>query len=177
VTDLRAYVVTETAKSGLPVTIRTLRDEDREKVAAAIRGLDRESIYLRLFSHRRELTDAALDRVMRFDPAGEVVLLATIGAGAAERVIGSARYIVTKPGVAEVAFMVEEDFHGQGIASRLLRHLARVARLQGIDTFEADVIAENKAMQLVFARSGWKVQSRREGGDVHITMSLPDEPR
>ena len=70
--------------------------------------------------------------------------------------------------------MVEEDFHGRGIASLLLRHLARVARVQGIETFEADVLAENKAMQSVFARSGWKVQSQRDGGTVHLTVSLPD---
>jgi GNAT superfamily N-acetyltransferase len=110
-------------------------------VAAAVRGLDPESIYLRLFSYRRELTDTALDRLMQFDPASEVVLLATVGATAGERVIGSARYVVGKPGVAEVAFMVEEDFHGRGLASLLLRHLARVARVQGIETFEADVLA------------------------------------
>ena len=174
VTGVRCYAVAETTKGGLHVTIRALRDEDREKVAAAVRGLDPESIYLRLFSHRRELTDAALDRLMRFDPASEVVLLATVGAAAGERVIGSARYVAAKPGVAEVAFMVEEDFHGRGIASLLLRHLARVARVQGIETFEADVLAENKAMQAVFARSGWKVQSQRDGGTVHLTMSLPD---
>jgi hypothetical protein len=30
-------------------------------------------------------------------------------------------------------------------------------------------------MQLVFARTGWPVQSRREGGVVHIAMTLPHE--
>ena len=172
-TDPRAYAAAETAKNGLRLAIRALHDSDRERVAAAVRGLDRESIYLRLFSYRGELTEAALDRIMRFDATGEVVLVATIGGGADERVIGSARYIVGAPGVAEVAFMVEEDFHGQGVAGLLLRHLARVARSQGIHTFEADVLAENKAMQFVFARTGWHVQSRRDGGSVHITMSLP----
>ena len=48
-TDPREYVAVETAKGGLPVTIRALHDDDRQKMAAAIRGLDRESIYLRLF--------------------------------------------------------------------------------------------------------------------------------
>jgi GNAT superfamily N-acetyltransferase len=174
VSVLRDYAVAETTKSGLHVTIRALRDDDREKVAAAVRGLDPESIYLRLFSYRRELTDTALDRLMQFDPASEVVLLATVGATAGERVIGSARYVVGKPGVAEVAFMVEEDFHGRGLASLLLRHLARVARVQGIETFEADVLAENKAMQSVFARSGLNVKSQRDGSTVHLTMVLPD---
>ncbi|MEP6942722.1 MAG: GNAT family N-acetyltransferase [Betaproteobacteria bacterium] len=174
-TDPREYVAEETAKSGVPVTIRALRDDDREKVAAAVRGLDRESIYLRLFSYRSELTEAALDRIMRFDPAAEIVLLGTVRSHGDERVIGSARYVVTSTGVAEVAFVVEEDYHGQGIASRLLRHLARVARRQGVHTFEADVLTGNKGMQFVLARAGWPTQMRLEGSSTHITMTLPDD--
>src|SRR4029079_18529167 len=120
--DARDYVASETLRNGLQVTVRALRPDDRDRVAAAVRGLDRESIYLRLFSYRNELTDAALDRIMRFDTTSEVVLLVVTGD---ERGIGSGRYVATSRDSAEVAFMVEEDFHGQGIASRLLRHLAQ----------------------------------------------------
>jgi RimJ/RimL family protein N-acetyltransferase len=175
VIDPRDYVATETLKSGLAVTIRALRPEDRERVAQAVRGLDRDSIYFRLFSYRKELTDAALDRIMRFDPDSEVVLLATTGAGDSETVIGSGRYVVIAKRSAEVAFMVEEDYHGHGIASRILRHLARIARSRGIDTFEADVLPENKAMRAVFARTGWPITTRREGGAVHIALALPED--
>ena len=171
-TDPRGYVAEETAKSGLPVTIRALHDDDREKVAAAIRGLDRESIYLRLFSYRSELSEVALDRVMRFDPAREIVLLGTVRTDGDERVIGSARYVVTSPGVAEVAFMVEEDYHGLGIAGRLLGHLAAIARAQRIAAFEATVLGGNKAMLAVFARSGLSMGKRMEGGEMHVTLTL-----
>jgi RimJ/RimL family protein N-acetyltransferase len=171
--DPREYAASETLKNGLAVTIRALRPDDRERIARAIRELDPQSIYLRLFSQRK-LTEAALDRVMRFDPASEIALLATIGGGEDETVIGGGRYVASKPGVAEIAFTVEEDYHGQGIASRLLRHLARLARDQGIDTFEADVLAENKAMRAVFEKIGWPIRTRREDGTVHLTMALPD---
>ncbi|HTP98715.1 MAG TPA: GNAT family N-acetyltransferase, partial [Casimicrobiaceae bacterium] len=78
-TDPRDYAAVETLKGGLTVTIRALRPDDRERMAQAVRGLDRESIYFRLFSYRKELTQAALDRIMRFDPDSEVVLVATTG--------------------------------------------------------------------------------------------------
>lgn len=172
-TDPRDYVAAETLKSGAPVTVRALRPDDRERVAAAVRGLDRESIYFRLFSYRNELTEAGLERLMRFDAAREVVLLVVAADGT---VIGSGRYVVTQPGTAEVAFMVEEDYHGQGIASLLLRHLARVATAQGIREFEADVLAENKAMLAVFARAGWPMTKARDGDAVHVTLALPDAP-
>ena len=170
--DPRAYTAAETLRNGLAITIRALRPDDRERVAAAVRGLERDSIYFRFFSYRKDLSEQGLDRIMVFDPEREVVLLATTGA--AETVIGSGRYVVESTGSAEVAFMVEEDYHGQGIASRLLHHLAHVAKSQGIMTFEADVLAENKAMLAVFARTGWPVVTRREGSIAHVTMNLPD---
>jgi RimJ/RimL family protein N-acetyltransferase len=174
--DAREYVAAETLKNGVAVTVRALRPADRERVAKAVRNLDRESIYFRLFSYRSELTEAGLDRIMKFDPEREIALLVTIGAGDEEIVIGSGRYVTSGAGTAEVAFIVEEDYHGQGIASRVLRHLAIVARDHGIATFEADVLAANKAMHAVFARTGWPMQSRREGGATHITLALPGVP-
>jgi len=172
----RDFVVSETLRNGLTVTIRALHADDREKVAAAIRGLDRESIYTRLFSYRNLLTEAALDRIMHFDPDTEVVLIATLGSGAAETVIGSGRYVVGATAdarrSAEIAFMVEEDYHGLGIAGRLLKHLAQIGRAQGIASFEATVLAENKAMIAVFARSGLPMRKQIEGGEVVVTLQL-----
>ena len=69
--------------------------------------------------------------------------------------------------------MVEEDYHGRGIASRLLRHLADCRARPGIATFEADVLAENAAMRTVFERSGLADEARREGGVVHLALTLP----
>jgi hypothetical protein len=110
--DPHEYVAAETLKGGLAVTIRALRPDDRQRVAQAVRGLEQESIYFRLFSYRGELSEAGLDRIMKFDPEREVALIATT-ADEEEIVIGSGRYLLTGPGRAEVAFIVEEDYHGR----------------------------------------------------------------
>ena len=170
------FLVSETLGSGREVIVRALRPDDREKIARAVRGLDRESIYTRLFTYRKELTEAGLDRIMRFDPGREVVLVVTIGQGEGETVIGSGRYVVQAGAdsgrSAEVAFMVEEDYHGQGIAGRLLRHLAAIARSQGIARLEASVLPRNKAMLSVFARSGLPMTRRIEDGEVRVALEL-----
>jgi GNAT superfamily N-acetyltransferase len=177
--DPGEFRVAETLKNGVAVTIRALRADDRDKVANAVRHLDRNSIYTRLFSYRTELTEAGLDRVMAVDPTRDVMLVVTVGEGPAEAVIASGRFVGASEGGAvrrgEVAFMVEEDYQGQGIAGRLLRHLAEVARSKGVVEFEADVLAENKSMLAVFAGSGLPMRQRREGGVVHVTLSLRDD--
>jgi len=171
-TEPDEFCVSEKLKSGVAVTIRTLRASDRDKIADAVRHLDRDSIYTRLFSYRKELTEAGLDRIMSIDPARDVMLVVTIGAGPAEAVIASARFMGGAPRSGEIAFVVEEDYQGQGIAGRLLRHLADLARAKGVATFEAEVLGENKAMLAVFARTGLPMLQRREGGVVHVRLSL-----
>src|SRR5450755_1511558 len=51
------FTCAETLRNGLAVTIRHLRVDDRERIAKAVRQLERESIYTRLFSYRNELTE------------------------------------------------------------------------------------------------------------------------
>ena len=170
------FTCAETVRSGLVVTIRAMRPEDRDRIAAAVGTLNRESVYSRLFSHRNELTEAGLSRIMTLDQNRDMALVVTTGSGTEETVIGSGRYAASSAQdakrTAEVAFVVHEDYRGLGIASRLLAHLAEIARRRGIVAFEADVLAGNKAMLAVFARSGLPMKKRRDGGAVRITLSL-----
>ena len=159
-------------KSGQHVRLRLLHADDRDRVARAVNGLDAQTIYTRLFSHRKELTAAGLDRIMHTDPAREVVLVATIDTGGDETILGGGRYIVTSDGRAEIAFTIEEDFQGQGLAGRLFAALADIARGRGIGVFEAEVLAGNPSMLRVFERSGVQMTKRREGEVVHLEMIL-----
>jgi len=178
--DPRAFAVTETLRNGVTVTIRALRADDRERMANAIRNLDRESIYTRLFSYRTDLTETGLDRIMRFDPEAEVALVVTTGTRPDETIVGSGRYFASPATgaerTAEVAFVVAEDFQGLGIAGRVLRHLAAIAREHAIVAFEADVLVENKSMLAVFARSGLPMRTRSEDGTVRVTLALQGAP-
>jgi RimJ/RimL family protein N-acetyltransferase len=166
-----------TLRNGTPVTIRVMRPDDRDRIVAAFRKLDASTIYTRFFSHRKEIPASTLDRIAAIDFVKLAGLVATVGAGADETVIGSATYvgIPSSDGakVAEVAFTVEEDYQGQGLARQLLSALATLARRHGIVRFEAEVLASNAAMLAVFQRSGLPMRrGRSEGGEVHVTMDL-----
>jgi GNAT superfamily N-acetyltransferase len=166
----------ETLKNGVRVRIRTLRADDRDRMARAFRLLDRASVYRRLFTFKNGLTEADLDRIMTVDPEREAAIVATVGAGATEAIIGSGRYFAASTNaagrVAEVAFIVEEDYHGLGIAGRLLTHLAAIARASGIAAFQADVLADNQPMLAVFQRSGLPIDRQHVQGVVHVMLSL-----
>ena len=168
-------------RHGKPALVRAIRPDDRERLQTAFHALDPESVYLRYFSYKAELTEADLDRLCAPDFHDRVVLVVTTGGdepgGSGEVIIGSGGYVAhaTPDGrrVAEVAFAVEEDLHGEGIASKLLAVLADMARADGIARFEAEVLARNAPMLLVFAHSDLPMtQTPSDDGVVSVSMDL-----
>jgi GNAT superfamily N-acetyltransferase len=174
--NIANYRVAETLRDGTVVTIRAVRPDDGEKIHAAFKGLEPETVYTRFFGYKNDVTEAELARITGVDFERDVALLATIGHGATEIVIGgvSAFAAAADPNVrsAELAFTVEEDYQGRGIAGSLMRHILGIARQQGLDQLEADVLARNLSMLGVFRRSGLPMSLRHDEDSVHVTLSL-----
>jgi GNAT superfamily N-acetyltransferase len=154
-----------------PVTIRAVRPDDKERLVKAFRGLDRGSVYLRFFSYKKALEDEELRRVTECDGVSVARLVATVGGGEREIIVGLGEY-VRNGAAAEIAFAVEEDFQRRGIASRLLQKLVDIARANGIVRFEADVLAENTPMLAVLRDSGLRMRTSHGHGVVHATLLL-----
>lgn len=173
---VRDYSVSDVLKNGARVTIRAVRSDDRKRFLEAFRLLERDSIYTRFFSHRNDPPDAEIDRAVNVDFVREVALVVTTETVRGEIIIASGRYIAidgpSAEGSAELAFVVEEDYRGRGIASRLLAHLAALARAQSLARFEAEVLSQNSPMLAVFKRCGFPMRQRREGGVIYLTLAL-----
>jgi RimJ/RimL family protein N-acetyltransferase len=174
--DIKNYQAEERLKNGESVTIRAIRPEDKEKIVQAFQNLEQESIYTRLFSFKKELTDSDLTRITEVDFDKEVALVVTRGTGKDEIIIGSGRYVIfggTPEGPhAEVAFLVEEDYQGQGMARIIISHLTAIARSRGLTAFEAEVLPKNKAMLTAFARCGLPMEQHYTDDTVHVTLAL-----
>jgi RimJ/RimL family protein N-acetyltransferase len=175
--DVRHYLAHESLRDGTPVTVRATRPDDRQRIVEAFAKLEPESVYMRLFRFKKSLTDDELTRLTEPDFERHIHLIATLGEGDAETVIAGANMVVIEPddvpaARAEVAFTVEEDYQGQGLASALMRHLVTIARAIGLKSLEAEVLAGNAAMLKVFERSGLPSVVRSEAGVVHVDMAL-----
>ncbi|MER2602636.1 MAG: GNAT family N-acetyltransferase [Candidatus Competibacter phosphatis] len=174
--ELRHYFVVDTLRNGTTVTIRAIRPEDKTRLVSAFKNLDRESIYTRFFQYVRELTDQDLRRATEIDFDREVALVVTVNLGDEETIIGTGRYVVFEEAhagrSAEVAFIVEEDYQGLGIASRIFRHLVQIGRQKDVSRLTADVLSGNQAMLKVFANSGLPMKQQRDGTVVHVTLHL-----
>jgi RimJ/RimL family protein N-acetyltransferase len=166
-------------RDGRPAQIRALRPDDIGRLERAFAQLDRETIYTRYFSHRKGLMEADRATIAQVDFVHRADLLVTVGEGDDEVVIGSGLYVIdprADPPSAEVAFIVAEDYQGQGLASALLAALVGIARRHGLRRFTAEVLAHNAPMLAVFKRCGLPMTSRSESGIVRLDFELPPTP-
>ena len=177
--DAKNYSAQETLKNGLQVMIRAIRPDDREAVIAALKGLDERTLYYRFFGAKQDFSEQELTAATDVDFVRTVALVTCIVDDTGEKIIGAGRYIAfgkaEPPDLAEVAFMVEEDYHGVGIASRIFKHLVGIAQEKGIREFHAEVLPDNKGMQAVFSRSGFPMKQEQADGVMHITLLLNEK--
>jgi RimJ/RimL family protein N-acetyltransferase len=88
--------------------------------------------------------------------------------------VGTCERLSGQPEKAGLAFTVEDSHQGQGVASHMLSGLAAIAREHGIESLEADVLAENQAMIDVLHESGYPLQSKLKFGVIHVTFPTSD---
>ncbi len=177
--DAAHHRTTAKLKNGTPVVVRSIRPDDKERLLAAFKNLEPETIFTRFFSHKRTLTTAELQAATELDFENVVALVVTLGDEGGETIIAGGRYAVLDPEgatrSAEVAFTVEEDHHRQGLARLLLHHLAVIAREKGLARFIAEVLPQNRGMLTVFERSGLPMKKEHQGDVVHVTLSLTEQ--
>jgi RimJ/RimL family protein N-acetyltransferase len=176
--NVTAYLVKESLKDGNEVTLRAMRPDDKERLVKAFLHLQPETIRTRFFYQKKTLSEDDLRWLDEISNGQHVGLVATVPSGCEELIIGEGSYAVLGR-AAEIGFTVAEAWQGAGIASRLLQHLAGIARDQGVAEFEAYVLQENEPMLAVFRRSGLSMTTRYAEGVLHVTLGLdsPAAPR
>ncbi len=158
---------------GSPAELRPIRPGDRERLVDFHRRQSAESIYFRFFRHRPELSDKELDYFTQVDYVGRMAFVALVG----DRLVGVGRYErLGDSNVAEVAFFIDDDHHGLGIATIMLEYLAAAARSVGLEGFTASVLPENYSMLAVFRRAGFDVSTRFDEGVIEVELGIEITP-
>jgi RimJ/RimL family protein N-acetyltransferase len=170
--ELAKYSEIEALRDGRRVDIRALRPEDRDDFVAAVRRIGTDSLYRRFFAVKREFSEKETQFFVNVDFVNHVALVAVVEEDGKPVIAGGGRYIVVNPGQAEVAFVVVDKYHGQGIGTMLMRHLVAIARGTGLRELIADVLPDNRQMLKVFEKSGLRTSTKRESESVHVTLQL-----
>jgi acetate---CoA ligase (ADP-forming) len=154
-------------RDGSTVRIRLMRRSDEAGLCTLLTSLSEESRWLRFYGLQNSSAIAReAHREANLDHAFGLVACS----GDEERVVGHAFYVAVTEQRAEVAFTIANDFQGRGLGSILLGQLAEVASANGIQVFEAEVVAANHAMLHVFRASGFPIEVNANAGQLRVVF-------
>jgi GNAT superfamily N-acetyltransferase len=157
--------------TGAKLHLRAIRASDATRLVAFHSRLSSGSIYRRYFSEHPTLTHEEICNFTEVDYVDRLALVILDGDDLAA--VGRFdRYPQTS--VAEVAFIVRDDYQHLGLGHQLLAHLADAAWARGITTFSAETLFSNIDMISVFRHSGFPVTSSTSMGEV--SLQFPIEP-
>jgi RimJ/RimL family protein N-acetyltransferase len=166
------YSAREQIHDGRPIEIRALRPTDEAGMLDAIDHTNAESLRRRFFVTKRGFSEKEKSFFMNVDFTNHVALVAELDEDGRRKIIGGGRYVVSKPGEAEVAFVVTDAYQGQGIGTLLTRHLAVIARSTGLRELTAEVLPENAPMQKVLRKFGFEARRGADPQIVHFALAL-----
>ncbi len=147
----------KTLKDGLEVKIRPIKLSDEDMMRRLFYNFSDESKYFRYFAAKPVMPHKEMQKYVNIDYSKILSMVALVEKGRNERIIAEARYAYDQhTGAYEVAFIVDEEFQGKGVASFLFDYLIKIARDRNIDRFIAYVLPKNEAMLRVFEKSAVK---------------------
>ncbi|MCX5435343.1 bifunctional GNAT family N-acetyltransferase/acetate--CoA ligase family protein [Streptomyces sp. NBC_00063] len=157
---------------GSTVCIREVRPGDHASLKGLYDGMSAGNLRLRFFGASRRVAEQAADRACAPRRPGCRALLAE----AQGRVIGLAEYVAGGDSKsAEISIAVADGLHHRGVGTLLVEHLISAARAEGITTFTADALSENREVLQLFADLGLRTARHFEGPEVRCTVELDED--
>ncbi len=170
-----AIAAEETFKGGVKIQFRAIKPSDEEDLRRLFYRFSDESVYYRYFSPIKTMPHKQMQKYVNLDCDRTLSIVGVAGDSFKERIIAEARYVkdLVRP-YADLAFAVDENYHGLGIASYLYKMLVQLARERGLKGLTADVLASNKPMMRVFEKGDLTVNAQLDDDIYKLTIPFDD---
>lgn len=157
----------ERLRGGETIVVRPVRMSDEQALQRLFYEFSDEGTHKRFMAYRRIHPHQEMQDLADSDHELNMGLVACDPEQ--DSLIAMSRYDVD-PATrrAEIAFVVLDNWQGRGVGTLLMKRMSEIARARGLAGFSADVLASNKAMLMVFQRSGLEVVSQFRGSTYHL---------
>jgi len=158
---------------GTQMNFRPIHPTDEPRMRDLFYKLSEATMYYRFMSHSQRVSRHQIQDFVYIDHRNDVTIVGTLPSADGEEIIAvGSYYLDQKTNLAEVAFVVGDDWQNHGIGTFLLKQLMRIARRNGIRGFTAEVLTENKPMMAVIDKSNCKVSSKLAGNVYSYEMDF-----
>jgi acetyltransferase len=171
------YVGRFATKKGRELTIRPIRPEDEPLIARFHETLSDRSVYFRYFHMMKLGQRIAHDRLTRICFIDYDRDMALVAEGRDEQdqpcIVGVGRLTKQRgTNKGEFAITVSDDMQGVGLGTELLRRVVDVGRREGLSAIVADILPENRDMQRVSEKVGFRCSFDSDEGIVRASLDL-----
>ncbi|HWD09374.1 MAG TPA: GNAT family protein [Actinomycetota bacterium] len=171
---------------GTAILLRPIVPSDRTRLHRGMAALSATARRHRFFTAKDALAEDLVTYLTEIDYQSHFAWVAVDVEREGQPVVAVGRYVTLDgalaadardgfPGsskVAEIAFVVGDDYQRQGLATILLDLLSIVAAANGIKQFFARVLDDNLAMRHVLTKAGGKLRLE-DAGVLRATMDVP----
>ena len=173
---LEGYKSTFKLKDGKTAEFRPLLPSDEIAYRNFFYSLQEKTIYMRFFYRMRSFSHEVVQKQWAsVDYRKNMSIIGLVQKGGHKEIIAIGTYAYDREQMAEIAFVVREDYQSMGIASYLLAVLEQIAKENNYLHFQASVLRENSAMIQVFKKRYPDLKiSAQSGNEVLIEMDLSD---
>lgn len=172
------YVWPWTMKDGGTVTIRPIRAEDESRMVEFHKVLSDATVYMRYFQAQRLESRVAHERLIRkcfLDYDREMALVAErINKDTGEHeLLGVGRLVRQQDErEAELGVVVADHCQGGGLGTELVRRLVQIARNEGIQCVNAEILSENAPMVALAKRFHFQLVRGEDLSTLTATLRL-----
>jgi GNAT superfamily N-acetyltransferase len=159
---------------GERIGVRPIRPADGDQLAGLHARLSPDSIYRRYFGFKPVLSPAEIRRFTDLTEEWRFALVGVRGSGElAGELAGVARYEGEAGRAdAEIALIVDDALHHQGLGAQLLHRLVDVAVMSGLTSLTAVVLASNTPMLHLLHALHVPSTSTRDSDSIEVTLQL-----
>ncbi|MFO7916340.1 MAG: GNAT family N-acetyltransferase [Candidatus Krumholzibacteriales bacterium] len=155
------------------VFFRPVKPTDESMQREFFYSLSDESVYYRFFNIVKTMPHEKIQPLVNIDYREEMAIVGLTGKPEMQEMIAIGRYnLDPADNLADIAFLVRDDWQGMGIGAHLMKVLADIARERKISGFKADVLAENRKMLSVFHNCGYPVKTKLENGSYSVMIDI-----
>jgi GNAT superfamily N-acetyltransferase len=163
--------------SGESILVRPVRVSDEGALQDLFYRLSDESTYRRFMMHHRAHPHEEMQALAALDYESAMGVIACRADGGREEILGMARYdLDPATRLAEIAFVVRDDWQHRGVGRVLFQRMADVARTRDIAGFTAHVLLGNRPMMSIFEKSGLPLEVTLSDGAYHLIARFEPHP-
>jgi acyl-CoA hydrolase/GNAT superfamily N-acetyltransferase len=168
------WEMSHTFEDGTRLFFRPIKMTDEEMMKDLFYRLSEQTIYHRFFRSLKSMPHRDLVHFVHIDYTNEMGIVGIVQdpeKPEREEIICIGRYYLNRStNIAEVSYLVRDDYQKRGIGSYLVKYLARIARENGIAGFEAEILPDNPAAMKVLHKLGFPVETIASAGNYQLRV-------